>query len=62
MKGEIFAKAILVILSIAGIHLALVELAQYNIITTFLPQYSKWIYIGFGVTGAYMLYGLFSKK
>ena len=61
MKGEFFGKAIVVILAIAGIHLALIELFQYNVITNFIPQYARWVYIGFGLTGVFVFYGLFKK-
>lgn len=56
MANDILAKFILVVLSISGITWALVELFQFNWIIQFLPQYSRWIYIGFGIIGGWTLY------
>lgn len=61
MKGEILGKGIIIILSIAAINWALIELFDLNLITQFLPDYAKWIYIGFGILGGWMLYSMFKK-
>lgn len=59
---ELFGTAMLVVLAIAGINYGVHELFGYNIITSLLPKYARWIYIGFGLVGAFVLYGVFSKK
>lgn len=61
MANELMAKGILVALCVAGVHLGLLGLLNYNMFQQFFPTYVKWIYIGLGAIGGWTLYTIFKR-
>lgn len=58
---DFLAKGILIALSIAGLHLGLLGLFNFNVFEQFIPDHVKTIYIAFGAIGGWTLYTMFKK-
>ena len=61
MAGELLGKVTLTALSAGAVIQGINALFNYNILTSFIPDYAKWIYAGIGALGAWTLYGMYKK-
>jgi len=59
---EFLNKAILVGLSVVAINQGLSKLINYNLIESMIPAYSKWVFIGVGAAGGWVVYNLIQAK
>lgn len=55
------AKFSIVTLSIVSLNMGIAALTNYNPIHAIIHGYAKWVFVGAGIIGALMLYGLFKR-
>lgn len=61
MAGEFLGTFLLVVLSLTAINYGIIVWFNFDVITTYIPQYAKIIVGAGGAIGGWMIYGMFKR-